>query len=95
MDLLFFVFPVLFIWAVVSLIIGKSVGKNRKAPSSGVSVRETPKQISRPSNAGEGHVPTIGPNVKSRLEQLETLKKAGLVDQEEYIAKRQKILKSM
>ena len=51
---------------------------------------ETPR-----SNAGEGHVSSIGPDVKARLEQLETLKEAGLITAREYEDKRQEILREL
>lgn len=87
-------FPIVFLWIVLGVAMGKLAGKDKKSPTRKGPVQEVPRQVRRPSNAGEGHVPTIGPNVRSKLEQLETLKKAGLLDQEEYLAKKQKILNS-
>ena len=51
------------------------------------------KKPRQPSNRGEGHVPTIGPNQEKKLEQLEVLKNAGLLDPEEYAEKKRMILR--
>jgi hypothetical protein len=45
----------------------------------------------RPSQ-GEGHVASFGLSVERRLEQLDSLKSAGLVEREEYDRKRKEIL---
>lgn len=42
-----------------------------------------------------GPAPAADLNAKARLEQLETLREAGLIDEEEYQAKRREILESL
>ncbi len=41
------------------------------------------------------HQPTGGARTKARLEQLETMKNAGLITKEEYREKRQEIIDSL
>lgn len=45
--------------------------------------------------AGHDHIPSTALNAKARLEQLETLKEAGLLTREEYEEKRQEILREL
>ena len=54
----------------------------------------TPSRPTRPSAQQHDHIPSICLDQKARLEQLETLKKAGLYSNEEYKAKREEILRS-
>lgn len=54
----------------------------------------TPSRPTRPSAQQHDHIPSICLDQKARLEQLETLKKAGLYSNEEYRAKREEILRS-
>lgn len=54
--------------------------------------RDSTKPSAKPSNQGVGHVPTIGPDIKKKLEQLDALKNAGMIGQEEYEEKLKKIL---
>lgn len=93
MDVFVSLFPILIVWVIVGLAIGKNAGKNRKTAAPKPPVAQEPERVRRPSNAGEGHVATIGPDIQSRLEQLETLKSAGLLDPEEYAEKKRKILR--
>ena len=54
----------------------------------------TPSRPTHPSAQQHDHIPSICLDQKARLEQLETLKKAGLYSNEEYRAKREEILRS-
>ena len=49
------------------------------------------------SGAGEGHdhIPSMALDAKGRLEQLESLKAAGLITHEEYQKKREEILRGL
>ena len=55
---------------------------------------EGPKEDQAPSPAPEGHdhVPSTALDARERLEQLESLKAAGLITREEYEEKRKEIL---
>lgn len=65
----------------------------KKKPAVSTPVR-TPSRPTRPSAQQHDHIPSICLDQKARLEQLETLKKAGLYSNEEYRAKREEILRS-
>ncbi|MGI5962321.1 MAG: hypothetical protein ACOX7N_01230 [Lawsonibacter sp.] len=52
----------------------------------------TKEDSSSPSQEFHDHIPSTALDAKARLEQLETLKSAGLISQKEYEEKRQKIL---
>lgn len=49
----------------------------------------------KPSAETHDHIPSTALSLQKRLEQLETLKDAGLVDEEEYREKRKEILKEL
>ena len=48
-----------------------------------------------PAPEPHDHIPSTALDAKSRLEQLESLKTAGLVTQEEYRKKREEILRGL
>ena len=73
-------------WVTIGLSLSTLKKKGKKP-------EKKPPQPRQPSNRGEGHVPTIGPNQEKKLEQLEVLKNAGLLDPEEYAEKKRKILR--
>ena len=50
---------------------------------------------SAPAAETHDHIPSMALDAKGRLEQLETLKEAGLIDEEEYAEKRKEILKDL
>lgn len=55
-----------------------------------------PKPPNPPAGKGEhDHIPSVSLNAKERLEQLERLKGAGLLTNEEYRAKREEILRDL
>lgn len=88
------VLPFLLVWGIIVLSAVSTILKSKKsARPKSTPAAEKPERVRRPSNAGEGHVATIGPDIQSKLEQLETLKNAGLLDQEEYNEKKRKILR--
>lgn len=49
----------------------------------------------KPEPETHDHISSIGPSAQSRLEQLESLKKAGLISDKEYKEKRQQILQNL
>lgn len=51
--------------------------------------------VSPPSVETHDHIPSTALDAKRRLEQLESLKTAGLIDDREYREKRQEILKEL
>ena len=53
---------------------------------------EVTKEESSPTSEGHDHISSTALDAKGRLEQLETLKSAGLITQKEYEEKRQDIL---
>jgi len=67
--------------------------KPKKKPAVSTPTR-TPSKPTRPSAQQHDHIQSICLDQKARLEQLETLKKAGLYSNEEYKAKREEILRS-
>ena len=77
----------------VSSAVTPTVLKPKKKPAVPTPVR-TPSRPTRPSAQQHDHIPSICLDQKARLEQLETLKKAGLYSNEEYKAKREEILRS-
>ena len=106
-------FPILVVWAVIGLTVGRSAAKSKKAQqeqarpqnlSRNQVLIQAPKApaaggrqpgaqaVRRPTNAGEGHVATIGPDKRAQLEQLDTLKNAGILDPEEYTQKKRQLL---
>ena len=56
---------------------------------------ERPTPTFRANSTDHQHITASGPDAKSRLEQLETLKNAGLIDDGEYQEKRKEILKGL
>lgn len=48
-----------------------------------------------PASADHNHIPSTALDAKGRLEQLETLKSAGLITDQEYQQKRQEILRQL
>ena len=53
------------------------------------------KPVHKRKNVEFDHISAIGPSMRRRLEQLESLKTAGLIDDREYREKRQEILKEL
>ena len=49
----------------------------------------------RPSQTEFNHISSIGPSVRHRLDQLESLKAAGLIDDREYQERKAKISKEL
>lgn len=58
---------------------------------------EQPEQetVSPPPAEAHDHIPSVALDARQRLEQLESLKTAGLIDDREYREKRQEILKEL
>ena len=54
-----------------------------------------PRRSSPPPAETHDHIPSTALDAKQRLEQLESLKSAGLIDDREYQQKRQEILKEL
>lgn len=49
----------------------------------------------KPSSGTHDHIPSTALNIKARLEQLESLREAGLITREEYEEKRKEILRGL
>lgn len=91
------------VWAVLSLLFliaallvldkgrRRGDGAQRRSASAVSSARV------KQSGAGEGHdhIPSTALDAKGRLEQLESLKSAGLITHEEYQKKREEILRGL
>ena len=58
-------------------------------------VENPPEQGQSPGGEAHDHIPSMALDAKARLEQLETLKAAGLITQEEYQKKRSEILRDL
>ena len=56
---------------------------------------DRPTPAFRPDSPDHQHITPSGPDAKARLEQLETLKNAGLIDEREYQEKRKEILREL
>ena len=56
---------------------------------------DRPTPAFRPDSTDHQHITPSGPDAKARLEQLETLKNAGLIDEREYQEKRKEILREL
>lgn len=56
---------------------------------------EEPESVSPPPIETHDHIPSTALDAKRRLEQLESLKTAGLIDDREYREKRQEILREL
>ena len=56
---------------------------------------ERPTPTFRANSTDHQHITASGPDAKARLEQLETLKNAGLIDEREYQEKRKEIMKGL
>lgn len=54
-----------------------------------------PERAAPPPAQTHDHIPSTAPDARRRLEQLESLKNAGLIDDREYREKRQEILKEL
>lgn len=61
----------------------------------GVPTMEIYTEDEAPPLSDQKHVPTNQPDAKGRLEQLKSLKEAGLITQEEYDRKRKEILEDL
>lgn len=74
---------------------GSKDGKNENL-FGGYEVTEIPEDPSfRPDSADHEHITPSGLDAKARLEQLETLRSAGLLTKEEYAKKREEIVKGL
>lgn len=70
----------------------QSFGKNYAGPE--IHIEEEDDSFSHDSGDHQ-HISSIGPNLQQRLEQLETLREAGLITKEEYDEKRREILEEL
>lgn len=70
---------------------GQKDGENENL-FGGYEITEEP---STPQEETHDHIPSTAPNAQKRLEQLKTLKEAGLITPEEYAEKRTEILKDL
>lgn len=88
------------LWTLIALAITamngyQAFGKKYSGPE--INIEEEPEYItpSSPAVQEHNHIPSTALDVKGRLEQLEALKKAGLVTEQEYQQKRQEIIKQL
>ena len=75
----------------------QAFGKKYAGPEINIEEDEQGVQQGEFDRSGEdhNHISSIGPSVKSRLEQLESLREAGLVTPQEYEQKRREILREL
>lgn len=71
----------------------QAFGKNYVGPE--IKIEEEDRPTSPPPVETHDHIPSTALDAKRRLEQLESLKTAGLIDDQEYREKRQQILKEL
>ena len=72
----------------------QSFGKHYSGPEIHIEDEEEDGSFSQGS-ADHQHISSIGPDPQKRLEQLATLKEAGLITKEEYDEKRREILRQL
>ena len=70
-------------------------GTRYVGPEIRIEDEEDGEEVSRRSPETHDHTPSPAPDVKGRLEQLKSLKEAGLLTKEEYEQKREEILKDL
>lgn len=77
--------------------LGKSglVGRSYQIETDEEEERSAQQPLSPPSAETHDHIPSTALDAKRRLEQLESLKTAGLIDDREYREKREQILKEL
>lgn len=73
----------------------QAFGKKYSGPE--IHIEEEPEHIapSSPTVQEHNHIPSTALDIKGRLEQLEALKRAGLLTDQEYQQKRQEILRQI
>ena len=71
----------------------QTFGKNYVGPE--IKIEDEERPISPPPAETHDHIPSTALDTKRRLEQLESLKSAGLIDDREYRQKREQILKEL
>ena len=71
----------------------QTFGKNYVGPE--IKIEDGERPISPPPAETHDHIPSTALDTKRRLEQLESLKSAGLIDDREYRQKREQILKEL
>lgn len=84
-NLLWNIFSLLFLMAAIWML---TKARQRRGSSRRSAARTTAKAEQREEH---DHIPSMALDTKERLEQLETLRKAGLLTWEEYQAKRKEI----
>ena len=84
-NLLWNIFSLLFLMAAIWML---TKARQRRGSSRRSATRTTTKAEQREEH---DHIPSMALDTKERLEQLETLRKAGLLTWEEYQAKRKEI----
>ena len=74
-----------------------SFGKNYSGPEIHIEEEEAPVHFTQPEPDSQIHssAPSPGADVKGRMEQLESLKSAGLITEQEYREKREEILREL
>jgi len=75
----------------------RTFGKNYVGPEINIEEEEQfgQRQVSPPPAETHDHIPSTALDTKRRLEQLESLKSAGLIDGQEYQRKRNQILEEL
>jgi len=73
----------------------QAFGKKYAGPEISIEEEGQPGQSGAPAQRGHDHIPSTALDAKGRLEQLESLKAAGLLTEQEYKQKRQEILKGL
>ena len=74
----------------------QTFGKNYVGPEIKIEDEEpVQRPVSPPPTETHDHIPSTALDTKRRLEQLESLKSAGLIDDREYRQKREQILKEL
>lgn len=86
------------LWTVAAAVITgmnayQAFGKNYVGPE--INIEEEGRTVSPPPAETHDHIPSTALDAKQRLEQLESLKTAGLIDEREYQQKRQEILRGL
>ena len=78
--------------ALIALGKGGLVGRSYQIETE---TEEEPEFPDAPPVETHDHIPSVALDAKQRLEQLESLKSAGLIDDREYREKRQEILRGL
>jgi len=88
------------LWTVAAIAITamngyQAFGKRYAGPEISIEEEGQPGQYGAPTQEAHDHIPSTALDARGRLEQLEALKDAGLLTEQEYKQKRQEILKGL